>query len=505
MKCNTVLGVIDVAKFIDVEEKFISFNLFDAFFAWKNRYESASIKLKDIYSWSETLDKNFINVRKGKGPPQRILREIKLTPEFYFNTALYDAEGGKKSNTLVSNSDERIVMNIFHWYLSFQPTLEGIREIRIFMHVDEAEKLFNLNKIEELIKTGKITSKDSRNINQSYSVLRKCGVVKDTSKLNALIQKYLGVSPTLSGLIDKLRIKWDPLHKKTVFEIYYSNTLNPLIASLTEALLFKLPEYVEKGVEIDWIKWILPPSKFMCMGFINLTMTENRKHLLTPYKQVQESGNDSIIISRGREGIRIKSRLKISPMLLFGLAHCMTEKFSTSTPWELAGYVDFISAFGKPEDLITNVSIVFLAEEYTVLMKRLTTLFDEKGNFRSLDVRHKELEQQLANYLWLITGKKVPVSKITVHKIPYKEGIAVLMFHFPELFQDLYKLANQSPDLKQVIEEVVKEKGLGRHAGKASFHMEFRGTLHPLLNTLAEKALTHFCQFFNAYVKNHKS
>lgn len=500
MKGDSLIGIIDLGKFIEYGQKYPEFNLFDNFLSWMYGYALTTVKMSDIYKWSTTSNGKYINIQKSRGPPQRVLKEIPLTSVFYYNAALYDAEGGKSSSTLVSNSDERIVRNIFQWYLTFQPTLEGIREIRVFMHVDEANKIFDLHKIDQLIKSGKITSKDSRNVNQSYSVLRAHNVIVDNNKLNVIIQKYLNVSPDLRGLIDKLRIKWDSLHKKTVFEIYYSNTLNPLIVSLTEGILFKLPEDIKKRIETPWIKWVLPLSKLRSMGFIDLE--KNKSKFLKAYRKVQKTspGNKYLTISRGRGDIHIKSKLQVSPMFLFGLAHGVAEKFSTGTPWELAGYASFISAFNDPNDFISNVSIVILAEEYAVLMKRFTTLFNKRGDLLDLDTRHKKLEQQLANYLSALTNGKIPTAKIRIHKIPYKEGIAVLMFHFPELFKDLNKLSTHSPRLKHAIDEVIEEKGLGRHAGKASFHIEFKGTLSPLIEELSEKALGDFSQFFNSYI-----
>lgn len=500
MKCNSILGIIDLGKFIEYGQKYSAFNLFDDLLSQRYGYAPTTVKMSDLYKWSTTSKSKYIEIKKGHGPPQKILREIPLTPVFYYSAALYDAEGGKSSSTLVSNSDEKIVRDIFQWYTTFQPTLEGIREIRVFMHVDEANKIFDLHKIDQLIKSGKITSKDSRNVNQLYSVLRAHNLIVDNNRLNIIIQKYLNVSPNLRGLIDKLRVKWDPLHKKTVFEIYYSNTLNPLIVSLTECILFKLPEDIKKGIKTPWIKWILPHSNFKSMGFINLA--KNRMRLLRDYSKIQGSilGRNYLVLSRGRGDINIKSKLQVSPAFLFGLAHAITEKFSTGTPWELANYANFISIFGNPDNLIINVSTVLLAEEYTVLMKRLTTLFDKKGRLLGIGARHKKLEQHLAKYLFTLTNGKVPITKIRVNKIPYKEGIAVLMFHFPEVFADLNKLSDHSPKIKQAINEVIKEKGLGRHAGKASFHMEFKGTLQPLIRKLSEEAINDFCGFFNRYV-----
>jgi len=494
-----LLGTINLAKFVETEAVYSQFNLFDNYFAWANNYGSFPLKLSRIYTVTPVEDGKRVDIRKGQGPPQRLVANVPLTPSFFYNIGLYDAEGGKESSTLVSNSDERIVRNVFQWYLTFQPDLTGIREIRVFMNVGEASKIFDLDKVDQLIKSGKITSKDSQNVNQPFQVLNNCKVIVHPDVLDRIVHGYLTISPKIRSLIDKLRIKWDTQHKKTVFEIYYSNTLNPLLASLTESLLFKLPKRVAKGINTPWIRWVSSQKEFMSMGSINL---KEKRELLAGYSRVQEhiAEPNVLMLSRGRGDIRVKSSLDVSPSFLFGLAHYITEKFSTGTAWELESYADFISTFGNSSDLIINVSVVLLAEEYTVLLKRLTKLFDDQGRLIDIDSRHKELERKLGSYLSHLTGGKVPADRISIHRIPYKEGVALVMFHFPKLFEDLRRLAKQSAEVTEAIDEVVKEKGLGRHAGKASFHMEFKGTLQPLIETLGEKALDDFDKFFRAYV-----
>jgi hypothetical protein len=502
MRCDTVLGIIDLDEFLKNESIPLDFDLFTAIIAQKSGYLPTLVPLKNVYSWDTTTNGDFINIRKKKGVPQKISRKIMITPEFIFNAALYDAEGGKKSNTLVSNSDERIVRNVLQWYSAFQPSFEGIREIRLFMSADEAKTIFDLNKIEKLIKEGKISSKSALNINQPYSILNELNVIKDPNKLNGMLQKYLTANKTLSTLTNKLRIKWDELHKKTVFEVYYSNTLNPLITSLTQSLLFNVPKVIRNGKKIEWIEWVKPQKMFLSMGHINLNIEKNKRELLSKYRRVEKVRDNCLKISRGREDVEIRSVIEVSPMLFFGLAHCITEKFSTGALWELVNYINFIVTFGDPKDLVKSVSIVLLAEEYSVLMKKMVKLFNEKGNIRDIDSRHKELERKLAVFLSSMMEKRISDSKISLHKIPYKEGIAVVMFYFPMLFNDLKKLSEQTENVSKAIREVINEKGLGRHAGKASFHMQFKGTLYPLINILAEKALTNFCEFFEKYVSS---
>jgi hypothetical protein len=501
MQCDTPLGIIDVAKFLENEFVPLDFDLFTALLARKSGYTFTPIPLKDIYAWTITNDGNFINIKKKRSKKevsQRISKKVIVTPEFIFNAALYDAEGGTvKSNTLVSNSDERIVRNIFQWYSAFQPNYEGIREVRLFMHVDEAKTIFDLNKIQMLIQKGEISSKNASNVNQFYSILESFNVIKDSDKLNKLLQKYLSVSNAFSTLTNKLRIKWDPQHKKTVFEVYYSNTLKPFIVSLTHALLFNVPRMIKKKEEIEWIDWVEPKAKFLSMGYINLSKEE----FLSKYERKNKVGDKYLKISRGKEDLIINSLIKVSPTLLFGLAHSVAEKFSTGSPLKLSAYYDFIAAFGDPKNLVRSISIVLLAEEYAVLMKRLVKLFDKSGYIRDINSRHKELERKLSNFLFSTMERKTLRSKVSLNKIPYKEGIAVIMFHFPKLFDDLKELSKQDETISKAIEEVISERGLGRHAGKASFHMEFKGTVYPLINTLSEKALTNFCDFFNNNVK----
>ncbi|MFB6197264.1 MAG: hypothetical protein ABEI52_03190, partial [Halobacteriaceae archaeon] len=121
----------------------------------------------------------------------------------------------------------------------FDPDFDGIREIRISISTEQAEEMFDFEKIQNLISSDEITTRSDsvERLNQPYSDLQPA--VKNEEALDEIIHTRLeqaGIDT--EGISEKLRIRWgDRVGGRGSLEVYQTQTLDPLLPALIENLV----------------------------------------------------------------------------------------------------------------------------------------------------------------------------------------------------------------------------------------------------------------------------